>query len=160
MHRRRFAWLTTGRSASSVARVDKSTAVPKPNRRRHPSTRDALVHAVIGDPIGLPSPSDADLESFWATFADAAPSHLRFGFCVSTLVLGRVAPILFGHPLGLGRMDPNAADRLIRRAESNPLLSPLAEVAKVVACFAYFADEDVAARVRLTASQRIQRVEP
>ena len=35
-----------------------------------------------------------------------------------------------------------------------------AEVAKVVACFAYFADEDVAARVRLTASQRIQRVEP
>ena len=111
--------------------------------------RDALVVALLGDPgHGLPAPSTLDLERFWRTFDAAAPLHLRAGFGAATLLVATVLPRLLGHRDGLTHLDPDTADEVVQRAAALPLVGTAVEVAKIVACFAYFSDERVAGVVR------------
>jgi hypothetical protein len=115
-----------------------------PRRRR--SARDALVLAMLGDPrpdpsLGVPPVAELDLAGFWPRFDARAPLHLAAGFRVATLAIARVLPRAMGHARGLGALAPDQADAVVQRAASLRALAPLAEVAKVVACFAYFADD-------------------
>lgn len=119
----------------------------RPASRR--SGRDALVIALLGDPGGdLPPPDELDLDRFWARFDRAAPLHLAAGFRAATVVIAMALPRLMGHRWGLARLDADAADRVVARAARLPLVNLLVEVAKVVACFAYFSDPQVDAAVR------------
>jgi len=109
--------------------------------RTRRSTRDALVIALLGDPgDGLLDPADLDLDAFWIRFDDAAPLHLAAGFRAATVGIGTVLPRLLGHVNGLGGLSLDDADAVIQRADRLPGFTLLAEVAKVVACFAYFSD--------------------
>ena len=111
--------------------------------------RDALVAAVIGDPgAGLPAPSDVDFAAFWERFDATAPAHLRLGFATAVTMISSIAPRLLGHRGGLARLDAATASRVVERAARVPGLDALTEVAKVVACFAYFSDPAVDALVR------------
>ena len=113
------------------------------------SARDALVVALLGDPAdGLPSPRDLDLERFWRHFDAAAPLHLRAGFGAATILVAIVVPRLLGHGHGLAHLDPDAADAVVQRAAGLPLVNAVVEVAKIVACFAYFSDDRVTDAVR------------
>lgn len=119
----------------------------RPASRR--SARDALVIAMLGDPGGgLPEPAELDLVRFWARFDRAAPLHLAAGFRVATVVIAVVLPRVMGHRSGLARLDGEAADAVVQRAARLPLITLLVEVAKIVACFAYFSDPRVDAVVR------------
>lgn len=110
--------------------------------------RDALVMALVGRPAGLPGPERVDLPAFWRRFDATAPLHVRAGFAVAVVVLSSVAPRCYGHRRGLASLDDAAADRVVRRAARSPLFRPLLDAATVVACFAYFSDDEVEARVR------------
>lgn len=112
------------------------------------SRRDALVVAVLGNPATLPAPEDVDLDPFWSRFDAAAPWHVRAGFAIAVVVLGSVLPRLWGHRCGLRGLAPAAADEVLQRAAANPVCAPLCEAAKIVACFAYFADEGVESAAR------------
>ena len=117
-----------------------------PGRR---PAREALVVAMIGDPGGgLPQPGDVDLTGFWPRFDATAPFHLAIGFRIATVVIATVLPRLLGHGGGLATLAPDEADAVVQRAVSLPLVSLLVEVAKVVACFAYFSDPEVQAVAR------------
>lgn len=121
------------------------------HRRR--SARDALVIAMIGVPGGdLPHPGEVDLAAFWSRFEVAAPRHLTVGFRVATVVLAGVLPRLLGHAGGLAHLDAPAADAVVRRAATLPVASLLADVAKIVACFAYLSDPRVQAVTRAPAA--------
>ncbi len=105
--------------------------------------------ALLGDPgCGLPPPDQLDLDRFWARFDRAAPLHLAAGFRVATVVIAVALPRLMGQRRGLAGLDADAADRVVGRAARLPLVDLLVEVAKVVACFAYFSDPRVDAAVR------------
>lgn len=110
--------------------------------------RDALVRAIVGRPAGLPDSASVDLSAFWAEFDRAAPWHVRTGLGVACTVVGGVLPRLHGHRRGLADLDPARACALVERAADRPLTSPLVEMAKVVACFAYLSDEQVDDAVR------------
>jgi len=111
--------------------------------------REALVIAMIGDPgRGLPDIAEVDFEQFWARFDAAAPLHVAVGLEAATVMIARVLPRLMGHRCGLARLDADAADAVVQRAARLPALGPLTEVAKVVACFAYFSDPGVQRAVR------------
>lgn len=117
------------------------------------SARDALVIAMIGVPSGeLPHPAEVDLAAFWPRFDAAAPRHLTVGFRLATVVLAGVVPRLLGHARGLAHLDAEAADAVVRRAAALPLVSLLADVAKIVACFAYLSDPRVQAVTRAPAA--------
>lgn len=118
------------------------------------SERDALVVALLGDPgDGLPAPRTLDLERFWRRFETAAPLHLRLGFGAATILVAIVVPRLLGHGHGLAHLDPDAADAVVQRAAGLPLVNAVIEVAKIVACFAYFSDDRVDEAVRRGTSQ-------
>lgn len=115
---------------------------PRPRR----SARDALVLAMLGDPcpdpaLGVPPVEELDLAGFWPRFDARAPFHLAAGFRLATLVIARVLPRAMGHARGLAALGPDHADAVVQRAASLPLVAQLAEVAKIVACFAHFADD-------------------
>lgn len=127
-----------------------STSVGRGGRAGRPSARDALVVAMIGEPTGegLPHPADVDLAAFWPRFEAAAPFHLAAGFRIATVVIATVLPRLLGHGKALAALEPDAADRVVRRAAGLPVASLLADVAKIVACFAYLSDPRVQAAER------------
>ena len=112
------------------------------------AARDALVLAVVGRPTDLPGPERVDLAAFWRRFEAMAPLHVRAGFAVSTWAVAVAAPRCYGHRRGLASLDLAAADEVVRRAARSSLLRPLLDAATVVACFAYFSDDQVEARVR------------
>jgi hypothetical protein len=119
------------------------------DRTRVRDAREALVQAVLGDPgIGLPAPSEVSLDRFWERFDSSAPAHLLLGFRVATVLIAVVLPRLLGYGSGLHGLDPERADAVIQKAWRVPGLRELVEVAKVVACFAYFSDPRVQAAVR------------
>jgi len=124
------------------------TPSPAAHPRRR-SGRDAVVAAIIGDPgNGLPAVRDLDLTAFWTRFDATAPAHLRLGFRLATLVIATVLPRLGGHRAALAELDADAADAVVQRAARLPLVARLADVAKIVACFAYGSDERVQDAVR------------
>ena len=112
------------------------------------SRRDAVVMALVGRPTDLPGPERVDLAAFWRRFDATAPLHVRAGFAVSVRALSSIAPRCYGHRHGLVSLDADAANRVVRRAERSALFRPLLDAATVVACFAYFSDDEVEARVR------------
>lgn len=129
------------------SRVSATPSPADPPRRL--SARDAVVTAMIGNPgAGLPDVRDLDLAPFWSRFDAAAPLHLRLGFRLATIVIASVLPRLAGHHASLADLDADAADAVVQRAARWPLVAPLADVAKIVACFAYGADERVQDAVR------------
>lgn len=111
--------------------------------------RDAIVVALLGDPgDGLLPPAELDLPAFWRRFDAAAPAHLRVGMAAATVLVAGVLPRLLGHRCGLAGLDADRADAVVQRAARLPVLGLTVEVAKIVACFAYFSDERVDQRVR------------
>jgi hypothetical protein len=92
---------------------------------------------------GLPGAGEVDLRAFWPRFDDVAPLHVRLAFRAAVLAVGVVLPRALGHRGALADLDVDARDAVIARAASVPGVVELLEVAKVVACMAYFADDGV-----------------
>lgn len=110
--------------------------------------RDALLDATIPAPgDGLPPMSAVDRGTFWPRFDATASFPLQLGFRVATYLLVGILPLLLGYGAVLHRLPPEQRDLALRRAVQLPGVSALLEVVKVVACFAYFDDESVRARV-------------
>lgn len=105
--------------------------------------------AVIADPGGdLPAARDVDYGAFWPRFTATAPWPLAHGFRVATWVIAIALPRLLGHRSGLAGLGPDEAEAVIQRATRLPGVASLTEVAKIVACFAYFSDPRVDAAIR------------
>lgn len=123
----------------------------------HERRRDALLAAVLPAPgRGLPAFAALSLSGFWARFAEVAPLHLRLGLAVAVVVVGGVLPRLLGLAGPVETLDDDARETLVSRAGEEgvlgPLVRPLLDVLKVVACLAYFSDPGVEATVRGRAS--------
>lgn len=115
----------------------------------HARTRDALLGAILPAPgRGLPALADLDLSPFWPRFFAVAPLHLRLGLGVAVVVLGSALPRALGHLRALPGLAPEVREAIVVRAHGLPLLRDLCEVAKIVACFAYFSDPAVQAAAR------------
>jgi hypothetical protein len=110
--------------------------------------RDALVRAILGRPRTLPDPGAVDLGPFWTSFDRDAPLHLRAGFGAAQVLLCSVLPRRLGYLRGLAALPVADRERVLGHAAASPVLAPVLEVAKVVACFAYFEDADVDRAVR------------
>ncbi len=110
--------------------------------------RDALVRAILGRPATLPDPATVDLDSFWTSFDRDAPLHLRAGFGAAQLLLCSALPRRLGYRHGLAALPVADRERVLAHAARSPVLAPVLEVAKVVACFAYFEDGGVDRAVR------------
>lgn len=102
-----------------------------------------LLDACIPGEAGL---SSLDLGPFWRRFDAAAPAHLQWGLRAATWVFG-LGPLLLGRRPLPQLTGPEREDCLQRMARW-PAAGELVEVAKIVACFAFFADPAVQARVR------------
>ncbi|MBK7156036.1 MAG: hypothetical protein IPL19_29045 [Sandaracinaceae bacterium] len=110
--------------------------------------RDALLAAILPAPgRGLPAMEDVDLRAFWARFETAAPVHLRLGLRVASLVLGAL-PRVLGYERALTELSADEREAFITRAAGMPGVGELVEIAKVVACLAYFTDPAVQATAR------------
>lgn len=111
--------------------------------------RDALMAAIVPAPgRGLPAIEDVDLRAFWARFETAAPVHLRVGLRVATLGVAGVLPRLLGYAGTLPDLSADEREAFITRAATVPGFGELVEIAKVVACLAYFTDPAVQATAR------------
>jgi uncharacterized protein Smg (DUF494 family) len=111
--------------------------------------RDALLAAILPAPgDGLPALAELDLGAFWPRFEAVAPVHLRLGLRVATLALGVALPLSLGYGRTLAALSEDEREAVITRALRLPGLSPLVDVAKLVACMAYFADPEVQATAR------------
>lgn len=111
--------------------------------------RDALLEAVLPGPGGgLPAFAAQDRGAFWLRFTEVAPLGLRvvLGLLAWWVVL--VMPWLLGYARPWSRLDGAAREAVIVRSERLPVVGPLLDVAKLVACFAYFDDEQVQRAVR------------
>ncbi|MCB9780237.1 MAG: hypothetical protein H6742_16840 [Alphaproteobacteria bacterium] len=109
------------------------------------NARDALITAMIPAPgDGLPALGDLDLRGFWPRFQAAAPWHLRAGLALCTVVVGTVLPLLL-RGRRLATLDADGRDAVLQRADRLPLCRDLLEVARLVACLAYFDDDGVQA---------------
>lgn len=111
--------------------------------------RDALLAAIVPAPgRGLPALAALDLAAFWSRFERAAPLHLQLGLRVATVLLAAVLPWMLGYFRALPALDDDAREAVVTRAARLPGLSALLEVAKLVACLAYFSDPGVQATAR------------
>lgn len=111
--------------------------------------RTALVQAVLPLDGVLPA-ADLDFDAFWRRFDAAAPVHLRLGLGAATVILGVVLPVLLlvGGPVHV--LSPERREALIVLATALPGTGALLDIVKVVACFAWFSDPRVQARLRDT----------
>jgi len=107
------------------------------------SARDELVLALL--PLGTservtrPQPR---LATFWPRFDATAPWHVQLGLWALALgVVGLLPWVVSG--TSWSRLDGRGRERVLARAEHAPLLSDLMEVGKLVACFAWFDEDDV-----------------
>jgi hypothetical protein len=96
----------------------------------------------------VPALGELDLDAFWRRFDRAAPLHLALAMRAAAIAIGGIAPRTLGHAATLESLDPDAREDVIQRAARTPLVSELVEVAKIVACLAYFADPAVEAAAR------------
>ncbi len=113
--------------------------------------RDALLDAMIPAPgDGLPPLASIDRREFWPRFERAAPWAVQTGFRVATGVIVTLAPFLLGYRRTFTKLDAGARDDVLRRTASLPGGGELLEVVKIVACFAYFADDGVQETARGT----------
>jgi hypothetical protein len=101
-----------------------------------------LMGAIIPPADGaVPALADLDLTDFWRRFDAAAPFHLKLGL--------RVATWLFG--ARLHALPPGDREGALQRFARTPLVGDLLEVAKIVACFAWFDRADVQTAYRADA---------
>ena len=117
----------------------------------HPAERRwraALVQTVIGHPTHLPSVETLDLSDFWDRFEQTAPLHVKLAFRTANLTLSSVLPRVMGHHHSLDKLTPEIQNQVIERALTVPPLSPLLDVAKIIACLAYFDGPEVQSRAR------------
>lgn len=115
--------------------------------------RDAVLEAMIPTPPGsLPRMADLDRELFWSCFEETAPGHLQFAMRAAAIGLGAALPRALGHLRSLDALTPEERDRVLERGAGLPLFADLVEVAKIVACLAYFDDAGVQAQVREVSS--------
>lgn len=122
-----------------------SALLPQPRENRW---RDALLAALLPAPGGgLPGLGQLDLSAFWPRFEAAAPVHLRLGLALAVWGAAVLAPLLL-YRRTLPGLAEAQRDAVLQRAAGWPLLGPLLDVAKVVACMAYFADAAVQSAVR------------
>lgn len=107
------------------------------------SARDELVLSLL--PLGSVdrvSRERPNLATFWPRFDTFAPWHVRLGLAVMTIGVVKVLPwLVFGRPWS--RLGPSQREQVLQRAEHALLLSDLMEVGKLVACFAWFDEDDV-----------------
>jgi len=87
-----------------------------------------------------------DLQAFWRRFDAAAPQHLRLGLRLATWFF-TLGPLLLLCP-PLPTMSPAARDRALQRLARLPGGTALAELVRLVACWALFQDAGVQDRVR------------
>lgn len=119
--------------------------LPPPRENRW---RDALLAALLPAPGGgLPGLGQLDLSTFWPRFEAAAPAHLRLGLRLAVWGAAVLAPLLL-YRRTLPGLSETERDAVLQRAATWPLLGPLLDLAKVVACMAYFADAGVQATAR------------
>jgi hypothetical protein len=99
---------------------------------------------MIGTPAALsPALNKTDLGPFWRQFDAAAPAHLRLAYWVATVWIAHVLPRLMGYWRPLHALSSEHADRIVIRASTLPVVASLTDLAKLVACFAYFSDDGV-----------------
>ena len=111
--------------------------------------RDALLASILPSPgDGRPGLGDVSLDDFWPRFHAVAPWHLRVGLRLAVFAVAGVLPWLLLHFRTLPRLNDDQRDAVVVRADRLPLFRDLLEVAKLVACLAYFADPDVQAAAR------------
>ena len=70
---------------------------------------------------------------------------------VTSLLCAAVLPRLLGFGGGLGALDAPTREDALRRMAALPLAADLLEIAKVVACFAYFDDPCIQRAIRQAA---------
>lgn len=113
--------------------------------------RDALFAASIppGSSPGLPGLAALDLQRFWTLFDRTAPPLVKLGLRVAVWVLTFAPLFLLGRPRLFSGLGPDDADRLLVRAAGSRsyLLRQLPATLKILACFAYFQDPGVRARI-------------
>lgn len=123
---------------------------PLAQRRRR--AREVLLEAMLPAPVSAatdPRPALAvlDLGAFWRAFDAAAPAHVRWGLRAAVALLYFVLPVsTTGRTLR--QLSPEGRERALARAMRLPLCRDLAELVKVLACFAYFEDPGVDAAIR------------
>lgn len=105
--------------------------------------RDALVLAILPRPRpDLPDPARLDRREFWTRFDAAAPPSLRWASHLAALIIVGLLPwILAGR--SWRRLDEPGRDALLRRAAALPGVDDLLDLAKLLACFAWFDDDGV-----------------
>lgn len=100
----------------------------------------AVMSAVLpaNPKLGTPAAGDADLGSFLAAFARAAPPLLRFGFWCAVLLLYWMPLFQFGRTLP--HVPPDRRDRWLQALAGSRwfVLRQLVLVVKLVCCFAVF----------------------
>ncbi len=125
--------------------VTMPAVLPRPRENR---CRDALLGALLpGVGPTLPGLGQLDLSAFWQRFEAAAPAHLRLGLRLAVVGAAVLAPVLL-YGRTLPALTEDQRDAVLQRAAGWPLLGPLLDVAKVVACMAYFADAGVQSAAR------------
>jgi hypothetical protein len=114
-----------------------------------PHPRDALLDALLPAPSAeLPALAALPRARFWQRFAAAAPWSLRAGFTAVALGVVWLMPWVTGVLRPWGRLDQAGRDEVLMRTASLPGGAAALEIAKLVACFAYFDDAGVQATVR------------
>jgi hypothetical protein len=111
----------------------------------------ALCAALVpADAAGrLPGLAAVDTARFWTACARAAPPLLRFGLRASVWVLTLWPLVALGRPALLHRLSPARRDLVLARAAASRswLVRQMVATVKLLACFAYFADPGVRARL-------------
>src|SRR5690606_24589459 len=124
-------------------------ATPMKPRLLSARHRDALLFAILPAPGGgLPALAEVDLTGFSPRFEESAPSHRKLGLAAASLAADVALPLSLGYGRPLSGLGEVAREEVIARASRVPMLAALIDVAKVVACMAYFDDPEVQATAR------------
>ncbi len=103
---------------------------------------------------GRPGLGDLDLREFWRRFDRTAPRALKVGLPAAVWVLSLSVPLLVGRFATIRQLSDDDLDTLLNRANESRsfVIRQMVATLKIVACLAYFDDEDVQRRTRAGAS--------
>ncbi|MBW1880539.1 MAG: hypothetical protein JRI25_03980 [Deltaproteobacteria bacterium] len=109
--------------------------------------RDCLLAAVLPpDPAtGRAGIGDLDLREFWEQLQRVAPPLIQLGLRAAVWVLTWSPVFLLGRLRSFGGLSPEERDTLLVRAAGSRwyLLRQLADLLKLMACFAYFRHQSI-----------------
>lgn len=130
----------------------RAAAAPRPalwawERRRAQALFDALLG--VGGPEGPPAASAEAQARFWRTLDGAAPPALRLGLRASVHALNLLPLLRRGFGRTFLALSPDARARCLEELEHSPRYAVRQSVAtlKILACFAYFEDDEARARL-------------